>query len=88
MLGEVLHAHAKQEGETYLFQLLSNATLTKLEKGVSFALDHQVREQEFGSVAFFNLSTDFPTSVVCVEPILTAFTLFGTYGSLNFGFLI
>ncbi len=86
VLGEVLHAHAKQEGKTYLFQVLNNATLTGLERGVSFALDHQVREQEFGSLAFFIQATDFPTSVVCVEPILTAFTLFGTYDSLKLWF--
>ncbi len=86
VLGEVLHAHAKQEGDTYLFQVLSHATLTGLERGVSFALDHQVREQEFGSLAFFIQSTDFPTSVVCVEPILTAFTLFGTQESLKLWF--
>jgi tetratricopeptide (TPR) repeat protein len=66
--------------------VLSHATLTGLERGVSFALDHQVREQEFGSLAFFIQSTDFPTSVVCVEPILTAFTLFGTQESLKLWF--
>lgn len=86
VLGEVLHAHAEQKGEAYLFQVLSKPTLTGLERGVSFALDHQVREQDFSSLAFFIKTTDFITSIVCVEPILTAFNLFGTHTSLKLWF--
>lgn len=86
VLGEVLYAHAKQKGKTYLFQVLSNSNLTGLERGVSFALDHQVREKDFCSLAFFIQNTNFPTSVVCVDPVLTAFTLFGTQESLKLWF--
>ena len=86
VLGEVLHANAKQEGEAYLFTVLNSSTLAGLERGVSFALDHQVREQEFRALAFFIKTIRFPITVVCVEPILTAFTLFGTQESLKLWF--
>jgi len=83
VLGEVQHAHAEKEGENYLFQVLSKANLTGLERGVSFALDHQVREQNFGSLAFFVQDTDFQNSLVCVEPILNSISLFGIHTSLK-----
>ena len=86
VLGEVLHANAKQEGKAYLSTVLNSSTLAGLERGVSFALDHQVREQEFRALAFFIKTIRFPITVVCVEPILTAFTLFGTQESLKLWF--
>ena len=76
-LGEVLYSKSQNENGQYLLGRYISSKLPGIERGITFALDHQVRNGSFDGLTHFINSNENHTPNVCLDPVLNAFILLG-----------